>query len=98
MPILGFGAGCAPLRLSSIYSVSKGVHNTYLNMFLETSFLCLPVFIAMLVDLFRKLIKNKRAVEIAALAGICVVIFFLDSYAKKFFWNLALQNPHSNLL
>lgn len=90
MPFWGYGAGCAGLRLSYIYGYLKGVHNTYLEMFLETGIFCLPVFMLMLENMFRNLFRRKCIVEFAALLGICVVIFFLGSYAKKFFWNVIM--------
>ncbi|MCR4621555.1 MAG: O-antigen ligase family protein [Clostridiales bacterium] len=89
-PPWGIGAGCGPVALKSIYGKLKGVHNTYLNMLLEFGILGLPIFFWMLFSLLRDEYKNKRYLEAALLISICSIIFFLDSYAKKFFWNVVM--------
>lgn len=86
----GVGAGCAPLTMSSIYGSPKGIHNTYLTMCVEYGVLGLPVFLLVLWTLFRNEQKEGNHLEAALLVGICAVIFFLDSYAKKFFWNVLM--------
>ena len=86
----GLGAGCAPVGMASVYGYLKGVHNTYLNMMLEFGLFGIPVFLGMLFSLLIKEYRKKRFLEAALLIGICGIIFFLDSYAKKFFWNVIM--------
>lgn len=88
--LLGNGAGCVCVRLIPYYGFRRGVHNTYLNMLGEYGILGLPVFLIMLSGMLKKQVKTKRTVEAALLAGIFVAIFFLDAYAKKFFWNIMM--------
>lgn len=90
MHIWGLGAGCPGIALSSIYGHIKGVHNTYLNMICEYGIFGIGFFAALLSILFIKLKARKCYLEAACLIGMCVVIFFLDSYAKKYFWNVIM--------
>lgn len=87
MGIFGVGAGCSGEALVPYFGVIKGVHNTYLNMIVEYGVLGIPVFLFFLWSLMRKQIKKKKYFELSLVAAICVIIFFLDSFAKKFFWN-----------
>jgi len=88
LPIYGYGSGCSFIALSWIYGHLKGVHNTYLNMLIQYGIFGLPLFIAFIIKVFKTLLKEKSSFEIAMLLGILCTIFFLDSYAKKFFWNI----------
>lgn len=88
--IMGVGPGCMPEALMEFYGYVKGVHNTYLNMLGEYGILGLPAFLVMLYDKWHNQYKLKQYIEAALLVGICVIIFFLDSYAKKFFWNIIM--------
>lgn len=90
LPVWGLGAGTVSLELANYYGKVNGAHNTYLNMIGEFGVLGIPAFIMMFISYFHKLIKGKRVMSVSLLAGICVVIFFLDSFAKKFFWNVIL--------
>lgn len=90
LPIWGVGAGCAPIALKVYYGYEKGVHNTYLNMLVEYGFFGIPIFLWILWSKLRSLILHKNIIYAALLVGICVTIFFLDSYAKKFFWNVLI--------
>ena len=90
MPICGLGAGTVSIELAKYYGKINGVHNTYLNMIGEFGLFGLPAFAVMIVSIIRKALKNKSPLYVALLAGICVTIFFLDSFAKKFFWNVIL--------
>lgn len=90
MGLFGLGPGCVSLRLTSYYGFAKGVHNTYLNMLCEFGILGLPVFILMIVTIIKRSFKRKFYIGVALLIGICTTIFFLDAYAKKFFWNVIL--------
>lgn len=90
MPIWGLGAGCSGIALSGVYGYIKGVHNTFLNMVCEYGIFGIGFFIALLSVLFVKLKARKCNLEAACLIGMCVVIFFLDSYAKKYLWNVIM--------
>lgn len=87
MPFLGYGSGVAPYVLADVYGYLKGVHNTYLNMVLEYGFLALPIFLFFIYRIYKYLSLNKKINYISLLIAMLVVIFFLDSYAKKFLWN-----------
>lgn len=87
MPIIGYGSGVAAYVLAGVYGYLKGVHNTYLNMIIEYGFIALPIFIFFIYNLYRKLKLNNKQKYISILISMLIIIFFLDSYAKKFFWN-----------
>jgi len=88
MKLWGYGSGCAPLVLGEIYGYVKGVHNTYLCMIIEYGILGIPCFMLLLIRLIKKIKKKEKTIEFALLFGIMCSIFFLDAYAKKFFWNV----------
>ena len=90
MKLWGIGAGCSSLALSSVYGHLRGVHNTYLNMVCEYGVFGIGFFIAFLIVLITKLKARARYLELSCLIGMCFLIFFLDSYQKKFFWNVIL--------
>lgn len=90
MPLLGYGSGGGPVVLENIYRYRKGVHNTYINNLLEYGVLGLPVLLAFLWRLWRKMRKNKDVFRLCAFTSILVVAFFLDVYANKFFWNMLM--------
>ena len=90
MNIWGLGAGCPGIALSSVYGHIRGVHNTYLNMICEYGVFGIGFFLALLTVLFVKLKERACYLETACLIGMCVLIFFLDSYQKKYFWNVIM--------
>lgn len=89
-PLLGVGAGCVPIMLGRYFSTNRAMHNTYINMLCEFGLLGLPAFLWMLWNLFYRKFKQQKLIEMALLVGICLIIFFLDAYAKKFFWNVIM--------
>lgn len=89
-PLLGVGAGCVPIWLGKFFSTNRAMHNTYINMLCEYGMVGIPAFLRMLYALFIKKKREENPAEIALLAGICVIIFFLDAYPKKFFWNIVM--------
>ena len=90
MAAYGVGAGCAPYALMEWFRRVKGVHNTYLCMLCEYGVLGLPFFLGFLWIKLRKQIKMSHYTEASLMLCIFVTIFFLDSYAKKFFWNVMM--------
>ena len=62
----------------------------YLNMIVEFGIFGIPAFLGMLFSLLRKEYKRGLFLEAALLIGVSGVIFFLNSYAKKFFWNVIM--------
>lgn len=86
----GYGAGCQGISLYEFYGYNKGVHNTYLSVIVEYGVFGIPFFLGMLISLYKKEYKSKHYLETALLVGICGIIFFLDAYAKKFFWNVIM--------
>ena len=90
MGIFGLGPGCVPIKLFTYYGRLKGVHNTYLNMLCEFGILGLPAFLLMIVSVIKRSFMRKFYLGAALLIGICITIFFLDAYAKKFFWNIVM--------
>lgn len=86
-PILGLGSGTACYAMASIYGHIKGIHNTYINMLVEFGVLGLPIFLFFLYKLYKKILKGDKKHNIGAFIAMLVIIFFLDSYSKKFFWN-----------
>ncbi len=91
MNIWGLGAGCPGIALSSVYGHIRGVHNTYLNMICEYGVFGIGFFVAFLGVLMAKLKSRACYLELACLIGMCVLIFFLDSYQKKYFWNVIMM-------
>jgi hypothetical protein len=89
MNIIGVGSGVAPYEMINYFGKIKAIHNTYLNMIIEFGILAFPVFMLFLFSLFKK-IKFKNKFYTGAFLAMLVVIFFLDSFAKKFFWNLLI--------
>lgn len=88
--LFGFGAGTSGIKMQEHIGYIKGIHNTYLTLIVEYGLLGLPIFLTMLISFFRSKINQRYIIGTSLLVGICVVIFFLDSYAKKFFWNVIL--------
>ena len=88
--LIGVGAGCVPEALKAYLGNVTAVHNAYFNMLGEYGILGLPVFLIMLYDRWHTQYVKKQYIEAALLVGICAIIFFLDSYAKKFFWNIIM--------
>ena len=90
MGLFGLGAGCASVSLVSFFGSARGVHNTYLNMIGEFGILGIPAFLFMIGFALRESLKEKYYLGASMLLGMCTIIFFLDSYPKKFFWNVLI--------
>ena len=84
----GYGSGCSFTGIIDFYGYRKGIHNTYLCMILEYGVLGIPAFLLLLLRMLKKLLSHKLNAEFAILLGMMVTVFFLDAYAKKFFWNV----------
>lgn len=90
-PIFGYGTGGVYYKLGELLGFSYyGMHNSYLSMIGEYGIFYLPVFIAFLVKVRNKFAAMKRPVLFLIFYGICGVIFFLDGYYTKYFWNMIL--------
>lgn len=86
--IKGTGSGTAPLLLTPYYGFDEGVHNTFINMVVEYGVIGLSLFFAFIFTFLARVSKRRLIVEYSLIAAIMVVIVFLDSYPKKFFWNV----------
>lgn len=92
-PLLGYGAGTAPLALSNTVSdYYMGTHNTYLNMIVEYGIIGLPIFLFFLLNIYKNIIQQKNPTKMAVFLCILVVIFFLDSFPMKAFWNVLIYS------
>jgi O-antigen ligase len=90
LPLWGVGSGVAPIKVSLtdwFYGYRIGIHNTYLNLLIEYGLFGLPLFLYFVTSIFKKVLTQKDVYKICILVGILIIIFFLDSYAKKFLWN-----------
>ena len=85
----GYGAGVPPYLIGPRFGhLYRGIHNTYLNMFLEFGYFGLPIFILLLIHMIRRCVASKRRECLALMIGIAVIAFFLESYPKTYFWNV----------
>jgi O-antigen ligase len=83
-PFFGIGLG-------SFQAITqKGVHNQFLIVLVETGIAGFVLFTGSLIILLRKTLQHKLGLLAAILISTMVVIFFLDSYNKKFLWNAVL--------
>jgi O-antigen ligase len=83
---LGLGSGMVPYELLHYFGQIKATHNTYLTIIGEYGFIGFPIFAIFIVKMLNKL-KKYNPIILSGLVAMLVVIFFLDSYPKKFFWN-----------
>ena len=67
-----------------------GVHNQLLIVLVESGIVGFILFMSFLVILFKKTLKSNTSLLPGLLVATTVVIFFLDAYNKKFFWNAIL--------
>lgn len=90
MKFLGYGAGVPPYLIGPHfgYEFGRGLHNTYLSMFLEFGYIGLPIFIIFLVHLIRRCFRSKNREALALMIGIIIIAFFLESYPRTYFWNV----------
>ncbi|KAA9041470.1 O-antigen ligase family protein [Ginsengibacter hankyongi] len=80
-PLFGIGIG-------SFQGITKvGVHNQFIIVGVESGIVGFILFATSLIILFIKSFKSKTSLLPALLVGTFVVIFFLDAYNKKYFWN-----------
>jgi O-antigen ligase len=83
-PLCGIGIG-------SFQSITlRGVHNQFLIVLVETGIIGFLLYAISLIYFFKKALRSKTSLLAAVLIGTCIVIFFLDAYNKKFFWNAIL--------
>ncbi len=83
-PLLGVGIG-------SFQGITQlGVHNQFLIVLVESGIVGFLFFVVSILTLFRKALRSKVSLLPAIVIGTVLVIFFLDAYNKKFFWNAYL--------
>lgn len=88
--IIGHGTGSGGFLLSQYMNQITGVHNTYFSMIVDYGVLGLPVFLYFLFILFKKIRNESNGAKILSFIAIVIVVFFLDSFFKKFFWNILM--------
>jgi len=103
MSIWGYGVGNSSFELIPYFGYAYGIHNTYLNSLIEFGVIGFIVFLAFIGNILKDSFKfSKNSLLIGLLVSIFVVIFFLDSLPKKYFWNvlfimLIINNKERNL-
>ena len=90
MPILGFGSGCPQIVLASYFGYQYATHNIFITMALESGILGIPIFIFFLWSIFKRIKQEKDYSKISTFIAIIIVVFFLDAYHTKFFWNVLM--------
>lgn len=90
-PIIGFGPfGVYYLLGRELGFPYYAMHNSYLCMIGEYGLLYLPIFITMLISVHKRIRLNGTAIHFLIFYSTCGVIFFLDGYETKFFWNMII--------
>jgi O-antigen ligase len=83
-PLSGIGIG-------SFQGITRmGLHNQFIIVLVESGIFGLILFSSSLLILLKKALKSITSLLPAILIGTFVVIFFLDAYNKKYFWNAIL--------
>lgn len=90
LQIWGVGSGCAPILLIDFYGRMRGAHNTYLNILVEYGVFGLPLLLGLLWRVLKPAIKQVNFPALIALSALVMTSFFLDAYAKKYFWNILI--------
>jgi len=90
LSVIGNGSGSGGLVLSKYFYTIIGVHNTYFSLILDYGILGLPIFIYLLIKIFKLIKKENNYAKICSFIAIIVVIFFLDAMFKKFLWNVLI--------
>jgi len=87
IPFYGYGTGVPPYLIGGHFGyVYRGIHNSYLAMFLEFGYLGLPLFLGLMACITAKLAKNTDRICLGAMVGILIIIFFLESYSRTYLW------------
>lgn len=68
-------------------ATGKGLHNQFLIVLVEGGIIGFILFLIALAKIFRKTFSYRISLVQAILVSTLVVIFFLDAYNSKFFWN-----------
>lgn len=85
----GYGAGVPPYLIGSHFGrVARGIHNTYLCMFLEYGVLGLPAFLFFLWSIAKRNLKKGNWSCFCMVIGISIIIFFLESFSRTYLWNV----------
>lgn len=90
IPFLGFGSGSSSIILGQYFGRITGSHNTYLMLLLEFGVLGLSIFLYFLWAMFKKYKNDPKFSKILSFIAILIIVFFLDSYFKKYLWNILM--------
>ena len=83
----GLGTGVPPYIIGGHFGyIYRGIHNTYLAMYMEYGILGLPVFLFFLLKIYKDRKCSRDIRSIAILVSTCIIIFFLESYSRTYFW------------
>lgn len=88
LPFLGYGSGNSQYILFNFYNELKATHNTYLTFVIDLGIFGIVLFLMFLYQMFILAWKSKKMSLIFGFISIAIVIFFLDSFPKKYFWNI----------
>jgi len=86
----GNGAGSGGIILAKYFGQKTGVHNTYLSLIIDYGVLGLPVFIYLLLKIFKIIKKENDYAKILSFISILIIVFFLDAMFKKYLWNVLM--------
>jgi O-antigen ligase len=94
--IWGYGSGTSSVLTKDYFGYAKGIHNTYLLIFLEFGVIGLIIFFIFLWKILERIKKENNYAKLCSFIAILIIIFFLDSYFKKYFWNILMFCVISN--
>lgn len=88
-PIIGFGTNGVQYKIGEQLGYGfYAMHNSYLCMIGEYGILYIPVFMYFLYFIRNKIANLGNSLYFSIFYSICGVIFFLDGYETKYFWNM----------
>ena len=90
-PIIGFGCFGPYYEIGGVVGRQYySLHNAYISMIGEYGVFYLPVFLVFLFSIWKRISLYDLNQCTLPFIGICVIIFFLDGYETKYFWNMIL--------
>lgn len=96
LPFWGFGSGSSSLIIGQYFDKNIGSHNTYFMLLLEFGVIGLSIFLYFLWSIFKKYKNDPKFSKILSFIAILIIVFFLDSYFKKYLWNILMFVVISN--